>query len=95
MALYLGLDAGTQSLKALLIGRDAVVAGVAVNFGADLPAYAAPSGFRPHPDPAVRHADPRMWVEALHLAFQRLADAGVDLAAVRGLSGSGQQHGTV
>ena len=95
MALYLGLDAGTQSLKALLIGRDAVVAGVAVNFGADLPAYAAPSGFRPHPDPAVRHADPRMWVDALHLALARLAATGADLGAVAGISGSGQQHGSV
>ncbi len=92
---YLGIDAGTQSLKAIVIDQDTIVAEAGVHFGRDLPQYASPNGFLPHDDPRIRQADPRMWVEALHLAFQRLADSGVDLAAVKGLSGSGQQHGTV
>ena len=95
MASYLGIDAGTQSLKAIVIGEDAVLAESAVHFGRDLPRYGAPNGFLPGDDPAVRHADPRMWTEALELALQRLADAGANLADVRGISGSGQQHGSV
>ena len=91
MASYLGIDAGTQSLKAIVIGEDAVLAESAVHFGRDLPRYGAPNGFLPGDDPAVRHADPRMWTEALELALQRLADAGANLADVRGISGSGQQ----
>ena len=95
MSSYLGIDAGTQSLKAIVIGEDAVLAESAVHFGRDLPRYGAPNGFLPGDDPAVRHADPRMWTEALELALQRLADAGANLADVRGISGSGQQHGSV
>ena len=68
MASYLGIDAGTQSLKAIVIGEDAVLAESAVHFGRDLPRYGAPNGFLPGDDPAVRHADPRMWTEALELA---------------------------
>lgn len=95
MGTYLGLDAGTQSLKAIVIGEDAVLAESTVHFGRDLPQYGAPNGFIPGDDPALRHADPRMWAEAMDLALQRLADAGADLGAVRGISGSGQQHGSV
>lgn len=95
MARYLGLDAGTQSLKALLIDEQGIVAESNVHFGRDLPQYDSPNGFLPDHDPRVRHARPQMWVEAMHLALRRLVDDGVDLSAVAGISGSGQQHGSV
>jgi xylulokinase len=97
VAQYLGLDSSTQSLSALLIDADsgAVVIDRSVVFGQRLPHYGSPNGFLPHPDPRVRHSDPLMWVEALDLLLGDLRAAGVDLGGVRGVSGAGQQHGSV
>jgi len=97
MAQFLGLDSSTQSLSALLIDTDAgkVIAERSVNFGARLPHYHSPTGFLPNADPSIRHADPLMWVEALDLLLHELRDAGVDLGKIRGISGAGQQHGSV
>ena len=97
MTFYLGIDASTQGIKTVVIDPVAgeIVGGSAVNFGVDLPEYRAPNGYRPHPDPLVKQADPLMWVAGLELALARLVESGVDLAAVAGISGSGQQHGSV
>lgn len=97
MALYLGLDSSTQGLKALIADTASgeIVAAEAVNFGTDLPEYNSPSGFLPAADPLVRRADPRMWLAALDLVFDRLSRHGAPLERVEGVSGSGQQHGTV
>ena len=72
MPLYLGLDSSTQSLSALVIDTDTgkVVADRSVNYGARLPHYQSPNGFLPNPDPAIKHSDPLMWVEALDLVLE-------------------------
>ena len=98
MALSLGIDVSTQGIKAELIDpadSSRRFPGVSVNFGADLPHYGAPEGFRPDPDPLIRQADPGMWLEALDLLFARMQGAGLPLAEVGMISGSGQQHGSV
>jgi xylulokinase len=97
MPQYLGLDSSTQSLSALLIDTDAgkVVANRSLNFGERLPQYDSPKGFLVNRDEAVRHSDPLMWVEALDLLLGELRDGGVDLRRVAGISGAGQQHGSV
>ena len=97
MAHFLGLDSSTQSLSALLIDTDTgkVVADRSVNFGERLPQYKSPKGFLPNADESIKHSDPLMWVEALELVLQELRAAGVDLGRVRGISGAGQQHGSV
>jgi xylulokinase len=97
MAFFLGLDSSTQSLSALIIDTDTgkVVADRSINFGARLPQYRSPNGFLPHADPAIKHSDPLMWVEALDLVLEELRAAGVDLGRVAGISGAGQQHGSV
>jgi xylulokinase len=97
MALYLGLDSSTQSLTAVVIdsARGVVSHQGVVNFGAELPQFGCPQGFLPHPDPLVRHADPRLWAAALELIFVKLRRDGLDLGEIAGISGSGQQHGTV
>lgn len=94
--MFLGLDASTQSLTALLIDPAAqrIVARESVNFGQDLPAFRSPSGFLPGGTNGVVHADPRMWLEALDLVLARLA-AKQDLSGVQAIGGSGQQHGSV
>jgi xylulokinase len=94
--MFLGLDSSTQSLTAVLIDPAAgsVVAQAAVNFGQDLPQRGCPNGFLPGGSDGEVHADPRMWLEALDLALDRLA-AAADLSRVVAVAVSGQQHGSV
>jgi xylulokinase len=94
---FLGLDSSTQSLSALIIDAETgeVIADRSISFGERLPEYKSPQGFLPNPDPRVRHADPLMWVAALDLLLGELRAAGVDLGRIRGISGAGQQHGSV
>lgn len=97
MGLYLGIDASTQSMKCIVIDTTAgrIAAESNVNFGRDLPQYDSPSGFLPDKNPLIKRSDPRMWLDALELAFERLAATGVSMSSITGISGSGQQHGSV
>lgn len=97
MEYYLGLDSSTQSLKAILIdiATGSMSETIGVNFGNDLPEYNSPNGALPNDDPQISHANPLMWLDALDLLFERLKKAGWPLAAIKGISGSGQQHGSV
>ena len=97
MAIYLGIDAGTQGIKAELIETtNASPAGTfAVNFGTELPQYASLNGYIPNPDPLIKQADPLMWLDALELLFFKMRDAGVRMEKIAGISGSAQQHGSV
>ncbi len=95
--LYLGLDSSTQSLSAVLIDLEAgrVAHHDSVNFDKALPHYRTQDGVLREKDPALIHAPPLMWVEALDLLLARLRDAGVPMADIAAISGSGQQHGSV
>ena len=97
MSIYLGLDSSTQSLKAEIIDVEAgkIICSENVNFGKDLPEYNCPNGFLNNPDPLVKHADPLMWLAALDLLLSRLQQQQAPLAAVKGICGAGQQHGSV
>lgn len=97
MGCFLGLDSSTQSLSAMVVDTEQkrIVLDEAVNFGKDLPAYASPHGVLPNADQAIRHSDPLMWVEALELLLGRVEAKGFDLSKVDGISGAGQQHGSV
>ncbi len=97
MAYFLGLDSSTQSLSAMVIDTASgqVVLDESVNFGSELPRYNSPQGVLPNPDPKVRHSDPLMWVEALDLVLGRAKARGFDWSKVEGISGAGQQHGSV
>ncbi|MFA4943225.1 MAG: FGGY family carbohydrate kinase [Lentisphaeria bacterium] len=97
MGLFLGIDVSTQSVKGVVIdtvsGR---IAGEAsVSFGRDLPQYSSPNGFIPNADPLVKQADPMMWLDGLELMFKLLASSGTSLSEITGISGSGQQHGSI
>jgi xylulokinase len=95
--LFLGLDASTQSLSAIVIDYDnrSIVHNVSLNFDEALPHYKTQNGVLPNADPLIKHSPPMMWVEALDLVFQQMKDAGVALGDVLAISGSGQQHGSV
>src|SRR5690242_20105936 len=97
MSLYLGLDSSTQGLKALLIdpSEGKVISSLAVNFGKDLPEFHCPDGVLANADPLVKHSDPLLWLAALDLLLQRMHAVGAPLDRVKGIGGSGQQHGSV
>lgn len=95
--LFLGFDASTQSLTALVIDYDTrrIVYQHVLGFDSELPGYGTLHGVLPDPDPAIGHAPPLMWVEGLDRLLGRMRDDGVDLGALLSISGSGQQHGSV
>ncbi|MGC4090579.1 MAG: FGGY-family carbohydrate kinase [Polyangiaceae bacterium] len=43
----------------------------------------------------MKHADPLMWVAAIDRLFSRMQASGFDFGSVAGISGAGQQHGSV
>ena len=94
MACYLGIDAGTQSMKGVLIDpeRNFCSDPVSVRFGEELPQYGSPEGFLVQEDPLVRHADPLMWLDALDLLLKKMHSSGLPMGEVEGISGSGQQQ---
>jgi xylulokinase len=95
--LFLGLDASTQSLSAVVIdhGRREVVYEASLDFDEALPHYGTRNGVLPNPDPLVKHSPPLMWAEALDGLFSRMVADGAPLGEVLAVSGSGQQHGSV
>jgi xylulokinase len=99
MALYLGLDASTQSLTAVVLDvegdRRQVVFQSSLVFDEALPQYGTRHGVLPSADPVVAQSPPLMWAEALDLMFTRVATSGLDLDRLAAISGSAQQHGSV
>ena len=103
-AFYLGIDVGTQSLTAILVEAPMrggeqedravrITSRVGVHYDSELPAYGTVNGQLPNDDPAVGRVPPCMWLDALDLAFEKLGAEAC--RAVRGVSVSGQQHGSV
>jgi xylulokinase len=99
MAIYLGLDSSTQGLTATAIDIDGTRRRVlferAVAFDQALPAYGTRRGVVAGEGPLERLAPPLMWAEALDLVLGEVAASGLDLASLRAISGSAQQHGSV
>ena len=83
MSNYLGLDLGTSSLKALLIGDDQrVIASASVPLSVERPQF------------GWSEQDPESWIAACETALGELSDThGADLASVAGIGLSGHMHG--
>jgi xylulokinase len=98
MAIYLGLDSSTQSLSAVAINYDRrkIVLDYSINFDERLPQFESRGGVLPNHDQSspVAHSNPLMWLAALDLLFSEIGER-LDLRQVRGIAGSGQQHGSV
>jgi len=99
MPLYLGIDASTQSLTAIVIEIDGdtrrVVFNQSLNYDRDLPEYGTTGGVIHGAEGEVQ-APPAMWAEALDGVLSRLAQcADLDIDNLRAISGSAQQHGSV
>lgn len=92
--LYLGFDFSTQQVKAVVIDAALnVVCDERVTFDADLPEYRTVGGVNVKGRQVT--APTIMWVKALDMLMEKIRIAGVDFADVAGVSGCGQQHGSV
>ncbi|ORY98614.1 hypothetical protein BCR43DRAFT_522717 [Syncephalastrum racemosum] len=91
---YLGLDLSTQQLKCTVM-NDAheIVLEKAVNFDRDLPAYGTRNGAIDHGNDHVT-SPTIMWVEAMDKLFESIKETPY-AAKICGISGAGQQHGSV
>jgi xylulokinase len=95
--LFLGLDASTQSLSAIVIDLDSsqVLYETSLNYDQALPQYQTQHGVLLNQDPLVKHSSPYMWADALDLIFLKMKEDGVPLGEILAICGSGQQHGSV
>ena len=91
MALFLGLDLSTQSLKAAVTNeQDVVVYEGVIFFDKDLPQYGTINGAITGPEDGTITCPVALWVEALELVIDRLKDGGVPLGSVVAVSGGAQ-----
>jgi xylulokinase len=99
MATYLGFDSSTQSLTATVIEVTShdrrIVFEHVLQFDAEFPEYGTTHGVMVSSDGKTVTAPPGLWAAALDRMAGILAASGVDLSAIRAITGSGQQHGSV
>ncbi|TAQ87761.1 hypothetical protein B7494_g3914 [Chlorociboria aeruginascens] len=94
--LYLGFDLSTQQLKAIIITSDLKVLYEAkVDFDADLSKYGIEKGVHVNEAEREVYAPVAMWLEAVDLALLRLKEKNTPFPRIKGISGAGQQHGSV
>ncbi|KAG5926411.1 hypothetical protein E4U53_003086 [Claviceps sorghi] len=96
--LYLGFDLSTQQLKAIVVNsRLRTIAESKVDFDGDFARdYGVHKGVHVRDETGEVFAPVAMWMEALDLVLGRLRRAmPVSMSRIRGVSGSGQQHGSV
>ncbi len=95
--LYLGFDLSTQQLKGIAVASDLKVVHSAV-FDFDEDAKGFPDiqkGVLTNEAEREVFAPVAMWLQAIDTVLQKLQDAGLDFGKVAGISGAGQQHGSV
>jgi xylulokinase len=95
--LFLGIDSSTQGCKAVVIKTlsNEIVYLDAVNYDQDLPQYQTHNGVIQTSRKDLSEADPRMWIDALHLIFQKMLQQKFPVHQIKAISVSGQQHGLV
>src|SRR5262245_27290182 len=98
MPLYLGFDSSTQSLTATVIEIDGARRAIAFEhvlvFDEAFPSFGTTHGVVRSGDGATVTAPPAMWAAALD-RMMGILQRNVDVADIRAISGSAQQHGTV
>lgn len=92
--MFLGLDLSTQQLKGVIIDDGLkLLSETSVSFDKDLPQYKTQKGVYVRGRQVLSPV--AMWIEALDLLLLRMKEAGLPLKDIRGISGSGQQHGSI
>ncbi|KAM5472208.1 putative xylulokinase [Microsporum ferrugineum] len=94
--LYIGFDLSTQQLKGLVVSSDLKVVHIAkFDFDSDSEGFNISKGVLTNEDEGEVFAPVAMWLQALDAVLQDLKHQGLDFSLVRGISGAGQQHGSV
>lgn len=94
--LYIGFDLSTQQLKGLVVSSDLKVVHTAkFDFDVDSKGFNVRKGVLTNEEEHEVFAPVAMWLQALDHVLQQLKDQGLDFSLVRGVSGAGQQHGSV
>jgi len=94
--LYLGFDLSTQQLKALAVTSDLnVVYEAKFDFDADSTYSDVEKGVITNNEEHEVYAPVSMWLQAIDAVLQRLKYKELDFSRIRGISGAGQQHGSI
>ncbi|KAA6415458.1 MAG: D-xylulose kinase [Lasallia pustulata] len=94
--IYLGFDLSTQQLKALAVTAELhVVCESKFDFDADSVGFTIKNGVITNEEEHEVYAPVALWLQALDTVLQSLKDKGLDFGRVKGISGAGQQHGSV
>ncbi len=94
--LYLGFDLSTQQLKGLAVTSQLkVVYEAKFDFDADSSGFGVKNGVLTNEAEREVFAPVAMWLQALDAVLEKLKHAGLDFSRIRGISGAGQQHGSV
>lgn len=94
--LYLGFDLSTQQLKGLAVTSQLkVVYETKFDFDADSSGFDVKKGVLTNEAEHEVFAPVAMWLQALDTVLGKLKESGLDFSRVKGISGAGQQHGSV
>ena len=94
--LYLGFDLSTQQLKGIAVTSDLKVTHTAIfDFDKDSHGYGITKGVLTNEEEREVFAPVAMWLQAIDSVLGRLRDDGLKFNNVMGISGAGQQHGSV
>ena len=95
--LFAGIDSSTQGTKLLILNIETreVIYTDSVNYDKDLPRYKTKNGVIQTDEPGVSESNPNMWIDALHMLFERLSSSELQQEKIKCISVSGQQHGLV
>lgn len=94
--LYIGFDLSTQQLKGLVVNSELKVEYIAkFDFDADSTGFPIKKGVITHEAEHEVFAPVALWLQALDTVLDSLRRQGLDFRRVKGISGAGQQHGSV
>jgi xylulokinase len=94
--LYIGFDLSTQQLKGLVVNSDLKVEYLAkFDFDADSTGFPIKKGVMTNEAEHEVYAPVALWLQALDTVLSSLRQQGLDFSRVKGISGAGQQHGSV
>lgn len=94
--LYFGFDLSTQQLKLLVTDSNlSLHSTYKIEFAKDLPHYNTHKGVYTNDATGEIYAPVKMWIEAWDAILKQMADDKFPFDRVIGMSGSGQQHGSV
>lgn len=94
--LYLGFDLSTQQLKGLVVDSSLKkIHEAKFDFDADSKGFGITKGVLVNEAEREVFAPVALWLQAIDTLLARLKDDGLDFQRIKGISGSGMQHGSV